>query len=208
VAIPANNLYPLKLVTELFGIAKNASTDLKLNLHTHTPVTSLSRPENATDARHRWVLHTPRGDVKCNYVIHATNAYANHLIPPSNSPSGVAITPTRGQVQALRAGVDATKLTKNSWVGNDGFEYWFPRPVKKTSEHPVVIVGGGREASSAYEHGTTDDSELEKDVSRVLKDFLPSLYSEKLDGEDVYVKGREPECEWVRSFPNLRYSQG
>ncbi|KJA16039.1 hypothetical protein HYPSUDRAFT_47784 [Hypholoma sublateritium FD-334 SS-4] len=83
----AHNLWPSKLVTALFHNTSNVV------LHTKTPVTSvlpvrgLSRdsvdqiPLSHPEKQRRWVLGTPRGDIKCSYVVHATNAYSGYLLP-------------------------------------------------------------------------------------------------------------------------------
>jgi hypothetical protein len=127
-------------------------------------------------------------------VIHATNAYASHLLPHLAGPNGII--PTRGQIAAVRANVTESQLTKVSWCGNDSFEYWFPRPVSSDTEHPLVILGGGREASrSTFELYVDDDSAVNRDVGRALRDFLPSVFPEK------YESGREPEMEWVIRLP-------
>lgn len=97
----------------------------------------------------------------------------------------------RGQVLALRAAVPSSKFERSGWVANDGFEYWFPRPTKQ-DENPIVILGGGREASKKpYELYVEDDSVLNEEVSKVLKGFLPGIF------EGKYEEGREPEMEWV-----------
>ncbi|KIM44357.1 hypothetical protein M413DRAFT_379691 [Hebeloma cylindrosporum] len=96
-----HNLWPSKLVTELFLDAQKSSKNVDVFLHIHTPVTSFSkvdvfdndtlglsisdeydnhRSKNVCDPK-RWTLQTPRGAVSCSYVIHATNAYAGHLLP-------------------------------------------------------------------------------------------------------------------------------
>ncbi|EEB95153.1 hypothetical protein MPER_05926, partial [Moniliophthora perniciosa FA553] len=61
----------------------------------NTPVTAV-KPLNIGNKR--WSLQTPRGSVSCRYVVHATNAYAGHLIPHMNGQAGIL--PTRGQVIA------------------------------------------------------------------------------------------------------------
>ncbi|KAG6815243.1 hypothetical protein H0H93_010465, partial [Arthromyces matolae] len=152
VRFPGNNLWPLKLVTKLFKLTQKLDpTKFNLKLHTNTPVTSISplsssSPSSNPHRRRRWALTTPRGNVQCKYVVHATNAYASHLLPQFHGPNGIV--PTRGQVMAMRADVPAVNITKTSWGGNQGFEYWFPRPVKNPEEDkPLVILGGGRDAS-------------------------------------------------------------
>jgi hypothetical protein len=101
-------------------------------------------------------------------------------------------------VIALRAAVDRDELRPAGWVANESFEYWFPLPIKYdggkegNKKCPLVILGGGREVATApFEVYEDDDSVINEDVSRVLKDFLPGLFAGK------YEKGREPEMEWV-----------
>jgi len=196
-----HNLWPSKLVTELFLEAHESSNDVDVILHTHTPVTSFSKIHvfnndkhdlsildendspnlNGLLGRRKWTLHTPRGGVKCSYVIHATNAYAGHLLPFLSDSSGhkrYSIIPTRGQVGAVRASVDASQLGwLNSWDGGGGgWEYWFPRYQESPSKHPLIILGGARQRSGGnLEVGVTNDSELNPLVSQALREFLPDF---------------------------------
>ncbi|KAJ7210403.1 FAD dependent oxidoreductase [Mycena pura] len=180
------NLWPLKFITELYMLAKqNGHGNLELNLHTRTPVTSISRSSNPR----RWAAHTPRGVVNCSYVIHATNAYASHLLPHLAGPDGII--PTRGQVVATRASVPAEQLFKCSWDANEGFEYWFARPVAG-DEKPLVILGGGREVQRPdFEYYQTDDSVVNPLVGASLRRFLPSVFPGK------FAEGVQPESEWT-----------
>ncbi|KAG5653822.1 hypothetical protein H0H81_010290 [Sphagnurus paluster] len=184
---PGHNLWPLKLVTELYHLARKYNpAQFHLTLHTNTPVTAIS---NSSSADRRWSLATPRGDVQCSYVIHATNAYAGYLLPHMHGPAGIV--PTRGQVIALRASVPAANITTASWGANKGFEYWFPRPAD-ASEEPLIILGGGRDTSGpGLETYVTDDSVVRKEVGETLRKFLPAAFPGK------YEEGREPEMEWT-----------
>ncbi|KAF7307836.1 Gamma-glutamylputrescine oxidoreductase [Mycena kentingensis (nom. inval.)] len=187
-----HNLWPLKFVTRLFQLTKDALP--ALSLHTRTPVTSISSP--GTDSS-GWVLTTPRGKITTKYIIHATNAYASHLLPQLARPD-TGIIPTRGQVIATRAAVRASELFTCSWDGNTGFEYWFPRPTAAGASsdaekpRPLIILGGGREAEAPrFEFGVTDDSSLGEHAGRVLRNFLPAVYPGKFEQET------EPEMEWT-----------
>ncbi|GLB41219.1 putative FAD dependent oxidoreductase [Lyophyllum shimeji] len=189
---PGHNVWPLKLVTHLYKLAQNLNpSKFQVNLHTNTPVTFISA---STSKDHHWSLSTPRGDVQCSYVIHATNAYASHLLPHMHGPTGII--PTRGQVSAIRAAVPLSEMTSMSWEANQGFEYWFPRPINgsdhDTDDSPLVILGGGREAAGPdFETYVTDDSVVRRETGKVLRDFLPGMFPGK------YEKGREPEMEWT-----------
>ncbi|CAA7269407.1 unnamed protein product [Cyclocybe aegerita] len=197
-----HNLWPCKVVTKLFEDAQKQD-NLDIALHTKTPVTSISKLDDA-----RWNLHTPRGEVACNYVVHATNAYAGHLLPflrgqtpdidyiGSQVPlslrprAAFGIVPTRGQVGAVQASVDSQTLKwKNSWDGGAGWEYWFPRyqDVESHAGHrPLIILGGGRQHSGEHlEQGITDDSVLNERVDKALKSLLPRLFPHQFKHEDA-----------------------
>lgn len=186
---PGHNLWPLKLVTHLYNLTKN-TLGPNLTLHTNTPVTSITPIPSDTVSSRRWNLTTPRGPIACSYVLHATNAYASHLLPHMHGPSGII--PTRGQIIALRAAAPLEEITKSSWDGNDGFEYWFPRPLSGEETEPLVILGGGRESTRPkFELYTVDDSTLNPAAGDTLRKFLPAAFPGK------YEPGREPEMEWV-----------
>jgi glycine/D-amino acid oxidase-like deaminating enzyme len=189
VRIPGNTIWPLKLVTQLFKLAQNASTAVSLKLHTHTPVTAVRQLPTNGDA-HRWWLETHRGSVTCTHVVHATNAYAPALLPQLGGLGGIV--PTRGQAISIRAAVPACGLSLSSFTANHGMEYWFVRPGSAPDERPLVILGGARLAEGSSRNATTDDSVLDPAVGRRLRVFLPEVFPGKFE------KGAEPEMEWVR----------
>ncbi|KAH9893649.1 FAD dependent oxidoreductase [Cubamyces lactineus] len=188
---PGYNIWPLKLVTHLYNLGKtigeNSSTS-SLHLHTNTPVTDIAAISDATSSR-RWNLTTPRGPIAASHILHATNAYASHLLPHLRGPSGIV--PTRGQIIATRAAVPEQTLTRSAFTGNEGFEYWFPRPLEPGQTNPLVILGGGREATKpTFELYVTDDSTVNPAVGDALRKFLPVVFPGK------YEEGKEPEMEW------------
>ncbi|KAI0693386.1 FAD dependent oxidoreductase [Cerioporus squamosus] len=187
---PGHNLWPPKLVTHLYNLTKQ-TLGPNLTLHTSTPVTVIAPiPATSDTSSRRWNLTTPRGSIACSYVLHATNAYASHLLPHMHGPSGII--PTRGQIIALRAAAPLSNITKSSWDGNDGFEYWFPRPLTGDETEPLVILGGGRESTRPkFELYTVDDASVNPVVGDTLRKFLPAAFPGK------YEPGREPEMEWT-----------
>lgn len=108
-----------------------------------------------------------------------------------HGPNGIV--PTRGQIIATRANT-SNALKKSGFLGDD--EYWFPRPLQNASEHDLVILGGAREASNSKGHESyvVDDSVVNEDIGKVLREFLPSVFPGK------FAKDAEPEIEWVRMF--------
>ncbi|KAF8886042.1 FAD dependent oxidoreductase [Gymnopilus junonius] len=227
----SHNLWPCKLVTHLFKDSQGASSHLDVRLHTRTPVTSVTPfaqhfpedPKSSTARRRRWTLHTPRGDVACAYVVHATNAYASHLLPflagindneppfasPSlervkRTPGSFGIVPHRGQVGAVRASVNSSTLGwKNSWGfgGYDsGSEYWFPRHQKteafKNDTGPSKNRNPVIILGGGRQAETADDSILNSTTSTVLRSFLPNLFPEQFIVPDTNT-GDTWEEEWT-----------
>ncbi|KAG1897088.1 FAD dependent oxidoreductase-domain-containing protein [Suillus fuscotomentosus] len=186
---PGNNVWPLKLVTKLYQHAQaHAGQYASLSLHTRTPVTAVTH--ETTDNSSTYTVVTNRGSISCSRVVHATNAYASYLLPFLAGPNGII--PTRGQVMATRASVGTDQIKIPSWSANEGFAYWFPRPVKHDTEKPLIIIGGGREAvGPRYELYVDDDSETHPLVGKVLREFLPSIFEGKYDPLS------EPEMEWT-----------
>lgn len=183
-------MWPLKLVGLLYELAQTQTPNFSVNVYTRTPATSISPHPDAASGR-RWTVETPRGTISCAYILHATNAYVSHLIPHLAGPDGII--PTRGQVMAVRAAAPPDAITKSAWAANEGFEYWFPRPMSSGEATPLVIVGGGREvATPKYELYEVDDSVCNEEIGRAMRRFLPSVFPGK------YEEGREPELEWVR----------
>lgn len=220
--MPGYNLWPCKLVGELYKDVCGTQYNVSVSLHTRTPVTSISRRHFSR--RRPWTLHTPRGEINCTYVVHATNGYAGHLLPsfagsteikdrrPPSLPHSSypqpplqrvdsTITPTRGQVAAVRASVPASDLRwRFGWHGSGGWEYWFPRfqGIRDPKEEfPLIIMGGGREYSGGnLEANVSDDGALNERVSRALKAFLPRYFPSMFRQSEMEVKW---EMEWVCS---------
>ncbi|KAH7389681.1 FAD dependent oxidoreductase-domain-containing protein [Phaeosphaeria sp. MPI-PUGE-AT-0046c] len=73
----ASTLQPWKLTASLM----RTNVEKAANLQTHTLVTSVSPTQPGDGEKRKWVVHTERGDVKCDSVVHATNAYAAAIEP-------------------------------------------------------------------------------------------------------------------------------
>ncbi|KAG6335811.1 hypothetical protein ID866_3269 [Astraeus odoratus] len=191
-----HNLWPLKFVTKLYEHARQRSGErFNLKLHTHTPVTSVSKlAQDDSDSSRKFILSTPRGTITCSRVVHATNAYASHLLPFLAGQDGII--PTRGQVIATRASVGTELIKTNTNLCDSSLwqlsQYWFPRPLKPGEQEPLIILGGAREAShEPFEQYVDDDSSVNPVVGKFLRDFLPSVF------EGMFEYGKEPEMEWT-----------
>lgn len=107
---PASNVWPIKLVTRMFGLARETaaassseSSAVSIRLHTHTVVTSVSPIASTSDdgadaststSAARWTVQTDRGALRTRYIIHATNGYASHLLPQLAQPADLVPVPS------------------------------------------------------------------------------------------------------------------
>lgn len=202
--LPGNNLYPLKFVAKLYELARQEAASIGIDIHlfTHTPVTAVKRASSSA-----WLVQTNRGSISARGIVHATNAYASHLIPSllkTNRP----VVPCRAQVMAIRPkndtkfwntgfctisfadsgphGFTDKLLTVSAY--NEGFEYFFQRPDRGANGQaaiPYIILGGGRSVAPApHELGVADDSQLNPTVTAYLKHFLPTHFPSLSASED------------------------
>ena len=149
VSIPAGSIWPVKLATKLFqfAVSEAQESSVSLQLHTHTPAEAVEPiPPNVSDSQTqmRWSVRTPRGTLKTRFVIHATNAWAAHLLPQFAMPEqknqsspdvdkkasphcGTWIAPYRGQIIATRANVPPSKLPRRAFAADWMEDYWLPK---------------------------------------------------------------------------------
>ncbi|PBK71363.1 FAD dependent oxidoreductase [Armillaria solidipes] len=171
--------WPQKIATQMYLLAERK---FDLSLHTHTPVLSVN-----DIGRNVWSLITPRGSVECKYVIHATNGYAASLIPHMWGYGGIM--PERGQMIAIRAGVDLKELSTDGWSSDTG--YWIPQ--LDDGKLPMVLFGADSGAfnGTGHVHNTTDDSEVVQSTLDLEVAYLPQLQPK------LYIKETPAEYAWT-----------
>ncbi|KAF5361712.1 hypothetical protein D9758_007295 [Tetrapyrgos nigripes] len=96
---PAGASHPYRLVTGILERLLNSYPDL-FYLFTNTPCTSIEAPSSGLGTDHSYTIKTPRGTIRAPHVVHATNAWAAHLLEPMRSK----IIPGRGVMTAQRPG--------------------------------------------------------------------------------------------------------
>ncbi|KAG2141919.1 hypothetical protein DEU56DRAFT_754880 [Suillus clintonianus] len=168
-----HNVWLLKLVTKLYQNAQaHTGQYALLSLHTRTPVTAVTHET-------------------------ANNSSTSTVVTNRGSPGGII--PTRGQVMATRAPVGTDQIKLASWSGNEGFAYWFSRPVTYDTEKPLIINGGGREAAApSYELHMDNDSKTHTLVGNTLREFL-HLCSKRWASGKVGLEHRV--CQRGRALP-------
>ncbi|KAF3150706.1 hypothetical protein TWF569_004575 [Orbilia oligospora] len=185
----AAKLWPYKLVAH---ILKDLIKSQYLNLQTSTPVLAISTlNDGAAVPLHR--VHTPRGALTAPIVIHATNAFASHLVPAMRD----AIYPVRAQMSAL---TPPKSLISNPLRHTYGLvdgerskaEYLVQEDVHANGTGGAFLLGGGRKYAKNQGVGITDDNHIDTDVG----DYLRSSVGKYFDDECGYpVADKDTMCD-------------
>jgi glycine/D-amino acid oxidase-like deaminating enzyme len=112
-----------------------------LSVETNTPVVSISVPEEAPKG-FPYALETARGTVFVRHVVHATNAFASHLVPGLRRK----IVGARAHMSAQQPGQQFPFADgKHSWsvAYGDGFDYATQRPSTTSDSKGDLLIGGG-----------------------------------------------------------------
>lgn len=150
-------------------------------LFTHTPCTAIK----ASPGR-GYEVTTPRGVIETRHVVHATNAWASHLLPGLRE----RIVPLRGivnaQIPSTGLGWDGTRsfvfFPRDSM---DAFDYMTQQPTGEagsTGKYPSpsgeVMFGGGMLLSKGWieDVGNTDDRSWNPDTGRHLAGALNGYF--------------------------------
>jgi hypothetical protein len=123
-------------------------------------------------------------------VLHATNAYASHLLPHLSGSRGIV--PVLSQISAIEAPADL-ELKHAGYSADYGAHYWHIRP-NAPGQPQLAFIGGERRAAPREQmYDTVDDSGVNPLVRAAHKRELPAAFGEKFAGKD-------PVMEWVRIF--------
>lgn len=112
-----------------------------ISIETATPVMSIDSSAEGPPG-FPYTIYTPRGIVHVRQIVHATNAFASHLVPGLRSK----ITGVRAHMSAQRPG-DAFPNCggDRSWgvVYGDAFDYVTQRPSSPGGPQGDLMLGGG-----------------------------------------------------------------
>ncbi|KAF4781454.1 FAD dependent oxidoreductase [Colletotrichum scovillei] len=165
--------------------------DKGMKLFTETPALSVKKVQHGVSTdNHRWIVETPKGQIKARRVILATNGYTAFLHPRFQE----AIVPMRGQITAHRPGSNMPKAglaTTYSFIYEAGYEYMIPKPAGTQFAGDIVIGGGLVRApdQGLGEYGTTDDSRLNPVVSAYLRETTPRYFGDDWGDDDPEGEG-------------------
>lgn len=175
----AAKLWPYKLVSHILTKAVRYQG---LNLQTETPALSVSPATEGEGGR--WVVATPRGSIRADRIIFATNAHTSHLLPVFRG----WIYPVRAQVAAL---VPPKSLLTRPLTHSYGLvrttrrmaEYLIQRPVttspatgRRTGGE--IIVGGARELADNTGVGHQDNT-IDEPVAAFLRSAVSRFFPDE-----------------------------
>lgn len=131
---PAGSIHPAKLTHWILNdiISQGA------RLWTHCPGIKVVKNQDESASGLRWDVHTPRGIIAAETVIHCTNAYAAFLLPEVSH----YITPCRSQVHAFVPSMSASgeKILQHTMSLRYGLRHFFS--VNQRLADGIIILGG------------------------------------------------------------------
>ncbi|OMJ26235.1 putative oxidoreductase OrdL [Smittium culicis] len=192
IKIPSGQMYPARIVWHLI----KKSIDNGLKFYTYTPVVKV---REATDLEISsikdqitgqnsgskiWCVETESGEkTLARDVIHATNAYAAHLLSQMKS----RVFPVRAQIISTSPKF-SPKLFPFGLSMREGLEY----AMQRDYPNGRMVYGGFRTASESLEVDNSNDAEINPNVSKALRESLKRKALKSMDYmPQTYYDARE-----------------
>ncbi|KAJ6548212.1 nucleotide-binding domain-containing protein [Mycena vulgaris] len=206
VSQPGGALHPYRLITGI--LSRLLAAHPKFDLFTHTPCTAIVSPGHGGN----YVLTTPKGTITAAHVIHATNAWASHLLPGLRRtivPMRVHMTTQRPgcALGARWAGTRAfvfypgtsmaafDYLTQQPCPAHDDSTDWkdtgYPPPAGELMFGGGAMLGGRAESAALDNIGISDDSQDDFEVSAYLGGALERYFAAGWGGEGGPVEEQD-----------------
>jgi glycine/D-amino acid oxidase-like deaminating enzyme len=173
----AGALWPYRFVTAIWNELLQEYPD-QLTIETNTPAISIDQEGTS---KHAYDVYTDRGVIRCNHVVHATNAWMGHLLPNLNKKA----TGMRAHMSAQNPGHHSYEgfHGDRSWsiiYGPDDFDYMTQRP--SSDGMGDIMLGGGtyRSKNNGLDQiGIWDDSCTDVFTSAHLAGILPVVFRQR-----------------------------
>lgn len=152
-----------------------------LSIETATPVSAISS-EPSSDAP--YTITTNRGVIRSRHVVHATNAFASHLVPG-----------LRGKMTGLLAHMSAQRPGKKfpAWNGQRswsviygaGFDYATQRATTDGVAGDILLGGGfGQSKKQGLDQlGIYDDSKVDALTTAHILGIMPTIFEPNWGGD-------------------------
>ena len=163
----------------------------------HTPCTAVATSASSPAL---YAVHTPRGTLLTRHVVHATNGWAAHLLPPLLTK----LAPARGAMSAQRPGSalhPSTLAGARSFVfyrPGGGYDYLTQLPAAGESEGELMFGGGWATACDDAQRGLpeigiADASRVNHAGQSYLAGALPQYFGMRNWGRDASAAPSESE---------------
>ncbi|KAM5542144.1 hypothetical protein V8D89_004017 [Ganoderma adspersum] len=194
-------MHPYRFVTSLLSILLERHA-ANFRIFAHTPCTAVTVTTSASSPA-LYAVHTPRGTLLTPHVVHATNGWAAHLLPPLLTK----LAPARGGMSAQRPGSalhPATLAGARSFVfyrAGGGYDYLTQLPTSLSkngsgdecrgeSEGELMFGGGWAAACDGAQRGLpeigiADDSKVNHAGQSYLAGALPQYFGMRNWGRDA-----------------------
>lgn len=182
ISYKAGAIWPYRFVTSIW---RKLLDDFPktLSIETGTPVSTLDT--EPTDAEHPYRITTSRGTISSKHVVHATNAFAGHLVPSLRGK----MTSLLAHMSAQRPGRDFPDLNgQRSWsifYASRGFDYVTQRPSEGGVPGDIMLGGGfaqtGKQGMDMV--GVFEDSELDGLTVAHNLGVMPAVFEPKWGAE-------------------------
>ncbi|KAF3018803.1 hypothetical protein E8E14_003131 [Neopestalotiopsis sp. 37M] len=138
---PAGSVHPAKLTQWVLDDVINKGAEL----WTYCAATAIKPHDGSGDSGLRWDIHTARGIVAAETVIHCSNAYVAYLLPHLAQ----FVTPRRSQVHSFVPGVSGSgsRVLGCTMSLRYGLHHYFS--VNQVKGSGTVLLGGSSTRSSA-----------------------------------------------------------
>jgi glycine/D-amino acid oxidase-like deaminating enzyme len=167
-------MWPYRFVTAVWNTLLKQYPD-QIRIEANTPVVSIDDSGSAT---HPYHVYTDRGLVRCQHVVHATNAYMSHLLPALKNKS----TAVRAHMSAQNLGYQVYESLhgRRSWsivYGKNDYDYMTQRPSANNTGDTMLGGGAFRSKKNGLDQiGVWDDSRTEAFTSAHLAGLLPIIF--------------------------------
>jgi glycine/D-amino acid oxidase-like deaminating enzyme len=185
---PAGHLWPYLLATACKSVLKTALMPViriciqrhGLNLQTYTPATNLQRSGD------KWIVKTPRGEIKTPLVIATTNAYTASILPDFKTKifpvRGTASSITPAPSHSIGAFPGPIKYTYGFRHGTGDTDYMIARQGRITpGKGDQSIILGGAKSTFLKDHelwyNNINDNELFPGARKYFEDFMPERFA-------------------------------
>ena len=165
-------MWPYKFI---LGLLQPMVESGKINLQTHTPVTSVTSDSAQETSGSKFSVVTPRGTIRAKQVIYTSNAYVSGLLPEYEQ----SIIPCKGiccHIAVPDGSTHSAPLLNNSYINrtsDNALSYLIPRT------DGSIVVGGAAAKFFPYRdqwYRNVDDTCLIEAAKDFYDDYMQRTY--------------------------------